>query len=178
MPIGTDSEPGTAAGQPMGPTDARANDEPSSAVVARSDPPQPEQPNAQLLALAAFKTFLETTRVVGGDINRHAATYMGAFGAALILIGLGMQVDFSGVEFTLTSSEFIALVVAGLIMICLGAGLIAFRLRAVERTEVAYGEQAKEILARDPLIPGSTLRDKVGDASVTDTTTGRPTPSD
>jgi len=116
-------------------------------------------PSQQLLAFEAFRTsMLDTTRLLGKDLNRHAPTYMGAFGAAIIAVVLIMQIHVVGVDYDLTPSEFIAVVIAGLVMICLGAALIALRLQTFERTEVAYGEQAKEILIQDPLVPGATLR--------------------
>ena len=93
-------------------------------------------------------------------MNRHAPTYMGAFGAAIIAVALFMQVDIAELDFTLTPAEFIVVVLSGLVMICLGAALVGIRVRSFERTEVAHGEQAKEILTRNPLMPGSTLQAK------------------
>ena len=130
------------------------------------------KPSPELLAFEAFsKSVLQTTRSLGRDLNRHAPTYMGAFGAAIIVAVLIMQVDLA-VDFALTSAEFIAVIVAGLIMVCLGAALVAIRLRSFERTEVAYGEQAKEILMGETLVPGSTLHTRMGEAGIDEHETG------
>jgi hypothetical protein len=127
----------------------------------------PREPSAELEAFAAFtKGTLQTTRSLGKDLNRHAPTYMGAFGAAIITAVLVMQAYPS--DFGLSSAEFITIVAAGLIMVCLGAALVAFRLRSFERTEVAYGEQAKDILVGETLVPGSTLLAKTPNTTQAD----------
>lgn len=125
----------------------------------------PEDPSTNQSEFPAFevftKKFADVTRVVGGDINRHAPLYMLGFGAATIIAAFASHVD--GSMFTFTPAEFITLVIAGLIMICLGGTLIGLRLRSEAQVKVARSEQAQELLPRPPLIPGATLVTQRGD---------------
>jgi hypothetical protein len=140
------------------PQDRRHTPEEPGVELVPADDQVTSKPSPELVAFEAFaKRVFQTTQALGKDLNRHAPTYVGGFGAAIIVTALVMQIDF-GVRFFLSSAEFIAVIVAGLVMLCLSAALVAFRLRSFERTEVAYGEQAKEILVGETLVPGSTLR--------------------
>jgi hypothetical protein len=119
-----------------------------------------ERPTTTQPDFAAFeaftKKFVDATRVVGGDINRHAPVYVAVFGAGTILAAFFSHIE--GSAFHFTPSEFITLVIAGLLMICLGAALIGVRVRSEAQVEVAQSEQAQELLKpRAPLVPGATI---------------------
>lgn len=101
---------------------------------ADSEPPQ----------LRAFEEFASRRlKVVADAIDNRTDTSVAVFGMLVIAAGFVLQVNFDGYEIAdLAPSEFITIMVVGLLLVALGAARRAFQLRGVvqvERTTIEEG---------------------------------------
>lgn len=109
--------------------------------------PVPSAADSWPAQLQAFEEFAsKRLKVVADEIDERTDTSVAVFGMLVIAAGFLLQMDFAGyLHIDLAPSEFITVMVVGLLLVALGAARRAFQLRGVVQVEAKTIEEGARL---------------------------------
>jgi hypothetical protein len=109
--------------------------------------PVPKDADSPLQLLQAFDTFAsKRLKVLADEIDERTETSIAIFGMVVIAAGFVVQLDFDGYQLVdLAASEFITVMIVGLLIVASGAARRAFQLRGIAQVEAKKIEEGARL---------------------------------